>query len=134
VISRSRKKHRAIVVVSSINGLGAAPGAGLYSASKAAALSLAKAAALDHARSGVRVNGLALGPFDTPMLATALERQAPDGNTGAVRSLYERHVALGRIGRPEEAAEAIAWLCSPASSFMTGATIVLDGGMTAVAR
>src|SRR5689334_1774491 len=60
---------RVIVVVSSVNGLGASPCAALYSAAKAAVISLAKAAALDHAKSGVRVNALALGPFDTPMLA-----------------------------------------------------------------
>lgn len=125
---------RSIVVVTSINGLGAAAGAALYSASKAAAISLAKAAALEHARSGIRVNALALGPFDTPLLATALERQAPDGNADPVRRMYESHIALGRIGRPEEAANAIAWLCSSASSYMTGATVILDGGMTAFAR
>jgi NAD(P)-dependent dehydrogenase (short-subunit alcohol dehydrogenase family) len=125
---------RAIVVVTSINGLGSSAGAALYSASKAAAISLAKAAALEHARSGIRVNTLALGPIDTPMLALALERQSPAGNTDEVRRMYENHIAMGRIGRPEEAAEAIAWLCSPSSSYMTGSTVILDGGMTAIAR
>lgn len=126
--------ERAIVVVTSINGLGASAGAALYSAAKAAAIALTKAAALEHARNGIRVNALALGPFDTPLLATALERQAPDGNVNELRRMYESHVALGRIGRPEEAAQTIAWLCSSASSYMTGATIILDGGMTAIAR
>lgn len=126
--------ERAIVVVTSINGLGASAGAALYSAAKAAAIALAKAAALEHARSGIRVNALALGPFDTPLLATALERQAPGGDVAAIRRGYEGHIPLGRMGRPEEAAEAIAWLCSPASSYMTGATVLLDGGMTAIAR
>jgi NAD(P)-dependent dehydrogenase (short-subunit alcohol dehydrogenase family) len=123
-----------IVVVTSINGLGSSAGAALYSASKAASISLAKAAALEHARSGIRVNALALGPFDTPMLALALERQSAAGNSDEIRRMYENHVALGRIGRPEEAAEAIAWLCSPSSSYMTGSTVILDGGMTAIAR
>lgn len=125
---------RTIVVVTSINGLGSSRSAALYSASKAASISLAKAAALEHARSGIRVNTLALGPFDTPMLAVALERQSPDGNSDEIRRMYENHVAMGRIGRPEEAAEAIAWLCSPSSSYMTGSTVILDGGMTAIAR
>lgn len=125
---------RTIVLVTSINGLGASAGAALYSASKAAAISLAKAAALEHARSGIRVNALALGPFDTPLLATALERQASNGDAGQVRRMYENHIAMGRIGRPEEAASAIAWLCSPSSSYMTGSTVILDGGMTAFAR
>jgi NAD(P)-dependent dehydrogenase (short-subunit alcohol dehydrogenase family) len=125
---------RSIVVVSSINGLGASARAALYSASKAASISLAKAAALDHARSGIRVNALVLGAFDTPMLATAIERQAPHGDTSAVRRMYENHIAMGRTGRPEEAARAIAWLCSSSSSYMTGSTVILDGGMTTIAR
>ena|SRR5688572_1917272 len=125
---------RAIVVVSSINGLGAAPRAALYSAAKAAALALAKAAALEQGRSGIRVNALALGPFDTPLLSAALARQSPEGDAGAVRRAYEGQIPLGRIGSPEEAAHAIAWLCSPASSYMTGATVILDGGLTALAR
>jgi len=125
---------RTIVVVSSINGLGSCSSAGLYSAAKAAAISLAKAAALDHAKSGIRVNTLALGPFDTPLLSTALQRQSPDGNADVIRRAYENHIAMGRIGRPEEAADTIAWLCSSSSSYMTGSTVILDGGLTAIAR
>jgi NAD(P)-dependent dehydrogenase (short-subunit alcohol dehydrogenase family) len=125
---------RSIVVVSSINGLGSSASAALYSASKAAAISLAKAAALDHARSGIRVNTLALGPFDTPMLTTALERQSAGGKADEIRRMYENHIAMRRIGRPEEAADAIAWLCCASSSYMTGSTVILDGGMTAIAR
>jgi NAD(P)-dependent dehydrogenase (short-subunit alcohol dehydrogenase family) len=123
-----------IVVVSSVNGLGAAASAALYSASKAATISLAKAAALDHARDRVRVNALVLGAFDTPMLVEALRRQSPDGNTDSIRQVYESHIAMGRIGRPDEAADVIAWLCSGASSYVTGSSVILDGGMTSVAR
>lgn len=125
---------RSIVVVSSVNGLGAARNAALYSASKAAAISLAKAAALDHAHSGVRVNALVLGAFETPMLATALERQSPEGNAEPIRRMYESHIAMGRIGRPEEAADAIAWLCSGSSSYLTGSSLILDGGLTTPTR
>jgi NAD(P)-dependent dehydrogenase (short-subunit alcohol dehydrogenase family) len=67
-------------------------------------------------------------------LAAALERQSPDGNADVIRRMYENHVAMGRIGRPEEAANAIAWLCSSSSSYMTGSTVILDGGLTAIAR
>lgn len=123
-----------IVVVSSINGLGAAAGAALYSASKAAAIALAKAAALEHSRNGIRVNALVLGAFDTPMLAEALRRQSPDGNTDSIRQMYQSHIAMGRIGRPDEAADVIAWLCSDSSSYVTGSSIIVDGGMTSVAR
>jgi NAD(P)-dependent dehydrogenase (short-subunit alcohol dehydrogenase family) len=123
-----------IVMVSSINGLGAAPRAALYSAAKAASISLAKAAALEHSRSGVRVNALILGAFDTPLLAQAMRRQSPDGDPSAVRPMYESHIALGRIGKPEEAAGAIAWLCSDSSSYVTGSSLIVDGGMTSIAR
>jgi NAD(P)-dependent dehydrogenase (short-subunit alcohol dehydrogenase family) len=123
-----------IVVVSSINGLGAAAGAALYSASKAASIALAKAAALEHARNGIRVNALVLGAFDTPLLAEALRRQSSDGNTDPVRQMYQSHIAMGRIGRPDEAAGVIAWLCSESSSYVTGSSVIVDGGMTSVAR
>jgi NAD(P)-dependent dehydrogenase (short-subunit alcohol dehydrogenase family) len=123
-----------IVVVSSINGLGAAAGAGLYSASKAASISLAKAAALEHARNGIRVNALVLGAFDTPMLAEALRRQSADGNIDSIRQMYQSHIAMGRIGKPDEAADVIAWLCSASSSYVTGSSVIVDGGMTSIAR
>lgn len=125
---------RSVVVVSSVNGLGAAHNAALYSASKAASISLAKAAALDYAQSGIRVNALVLGAFETPMLATALERQAADGNAEPIRRMYESHIAMGRIGRPGEAADVIAWLCSGSSSYLTGSSVILDGGLTTRAR
>jgi NAD(P)-dependent dehydrogenase (short-subunit alcohol dehydrogenase family) len=123
-----------IVVVSSINGLGAAAGAGLYSASKAASISLAKAAALEHARNGIRVNALVLGAFDTPMLAEALRRRSADGDIDSIRQTYQSHIAMGRIGKPDEAADVIAWLCSASSSYVTGSSVIVDGGMTSIAR
>jgi NAD(P)-dependent dehydrogenase (short-subunit alcohol dehydrogenase family) len=124
----------ALVVVSSINGLGAAAGAGLYSASKAAAISLAKAAALEHARNGIRVNAVILGAFDTPMLAEAIKQQSSGGDTEAIRQMYQDHIAMGRIGRPDEAADVIAWLCSASSSYLTGSSVIVDGGMTSAVR
>jgi NAD(P)-dependent dehydrogenase (short-subunit alcohol dehydrogenase family) len=124
----------AIVVVSSVNGLGAAAGAGLYSATKAASISLAKAAALEHARDGIRVNAILLGAFDTPMLAEAIKRQSSGGDTEAIVQMYQSHIPMGRIGRPDEAAGAIAWLCSASSSYLTGSSVIVDGGMTSFAR
>jgi NAD(P)-dependent dehydrogenase (short-subunit alcohol dehydrogenase family) len=124
----------AIVVVSSINGLAAAAGASLYSAAKAASISLAKAAALEHARNGIRVNAVVLGAFDTPLLAEAIRRQSAGGDDEPIRRMYQSHIPLGRIGRPEEAAEVIAWLCSGSSSYVTGSSVIIDGGMTSVAR
>jgi len=125
-----------IVNVSSVNGLGGAPGAAFYSMAKAGILALTKAAAMEYTAEGIRVNALVAGTFDTPMLSTALERAA-GGDAERLKTIEERFlsmVPLRRIGRPEEAAEAAAWLCSDASSYVTGHSMIVDGGLTAWAR
>lgn len=126
----------AIVNTSSINGLGGVPQASLYAAAKAGVLALTKSAALEYARQGIRVNALVAGGFDTPMLAGVLDRVS-GGNPGVRQSIvkaYEDRIALGRIGRPEEAAQAVLWLCSEASSYVTGHSMIVDGGWTAPTR
>ncbi len=126
----------AIVNTSSINGLGGVPQASLYAAAKAGVLALTKSAALEYARQGIRVNALVAGGFDTPMLAGVLDRVS-GGNLGVRQSIvkaYEDRIALGRIGRPEEAAQAVLWLCSEASSYVTGHSMIVDGGWTAPTR
>jgi NAD(P)-dependent dehydrogenase (short-subunit alcohol dehydrogenase family) len=125
-----------IVNVSSVNGLGAAPGAAFYSMAKAGILALTKAAAMEYAADGIRINALVAGAFDTPMLNKAIE-QAAGGDTERRKAMEQRFlslVPLRRIGRPEEAAEAAAWLCSDASSYVTGHSMIVDGGWTAWAR
>lgn len=126
----------AIVNVSSVNGLGAAPAGGLYSAAKAGVIALTKACALDHAAGGVRANVVAPGAVRTPMLASVFERAARLAGVAAadVEASYVGRIPLGRISEPREMAEAIAWLVSPASSYVTGSTMVVDGGMTSFAR
>jgi NAD(P)-dependent dehydrogenase (short-subunit alcohol dehydrogenase family) len=125
-----------IVNVSSVNGLGAAPGAAFYSMAKAGILALTKAAAMEYAAEGIRINALVAGAFDTPMLNKAIE-QAAGGDTERRKAMEKQFlslVPLRRIGRPEEAAEAAAWLCSDASSYVTGHSMIVDGGWTAWAR
>jgi NAD(P)-dependent dehydrogenase (short-subunit alcohol dehydrogenase family) len=125
-----------IVNVSSVNGLGASPRAAAYSALKAAIIALSKSAALDCARLPVRVNALVPGPFDTPMLRSAITNLA-EGNGVPIQEIerrYEELIPLGRIGRPEEAAATITWLLSESSSFVTGSSLIVDGGMTSFAR
>lgn len=126
----------AIVTTSSINGLGGAPGAALYSAAKAGILALTKSAAQDYATRGIRVNALVAGAFRTPMLEHVFERVAGGSPEGAVavEARYTERVPLGRIGRPEEAAAALVWLCSDAASYVTGHSLIVDGGMTAAVR
>jgi NAD(P)-dependent dehydrogenase (short-subunit alcohol dehydrogenase family) len=118
-----------IVNVSSVNGLGGVPGAGTYAVAKAGVIALAKSAAMEYAARRIRVNALVAGAYDTPLLRRAVERYAK-GDTSA----YTSRIPLGRIGNPEEAAEAAVWLCSEASSYVTGSALIVDGGMTSWAR
>jgi NAD(P)-dependent dehydrogenase (short-subunit alcohol dehydrogenase family) len=126
----------AIVNTSSVNGLGGVPRASLCAAAKAGVLALTKSAALEYARQGVRVNALVAGGFQTPMLESVFERVSggnPEAREAIVKS-YENMVAMGRIGRPEEAAEVVVWLCSGAASYVTGHSMIVDGGWTATMR
>lgn len=126
----------AIVNTSSVNGLGGAPQGSLYSATKAGVLALTKSAAQEYAKQGVRVNALVAGAFRTPMLEGVFDRAAGGDPAGAraVEAMYTGMIPLGRIGRPEEAAEVIVWLCSDAASYVTGHSMIVDGGLTAFAR
>jgi NAD(P)-dependent dehydrogenase (short-subunit alcohol dehydrogenase family) len=125
-----------IVNTSSLNGLGGARGASLYSMAKAGILGLTKSAAQEYASEGIRVNALVAGAFDTDMLRTAIEKVV--GNDPAkIEEAYKGYagrVPLGRIGDPREAAQAALWLCSNAASYVTGLSMIVDGGMTSWAR
>ncbi len=105
------------------SNLGIAP----YVASKHGVIGLTRAAALEYAGAGVRVNAICPSFTETEMLAPALKRE-PDN----VRRFIGSHIPLQRMAAPEEMAEAVAWLCSGASSFVTGHALMVDGG--AVAR
>jgi NAD(P)-dependent dehydrogenase (short-subunit alcohol dehydrogenase family) len=126
----------AIVNTSSVNGLGGARGGSLYSAAKAGILALTKSGAQEYAAHGIRINALVPGGFRTPMLEGVFEHYS-GGDAEArqkVESQYASFTAMGRIGRPEEAAEAAVWLCSDAASYVTGHSLIVDGGMTAPMR
>jgi len=122
-----------IVNVSSINGLGGVAMNGLYAASKAGLVALTKSAAQEYAKQGIRLNAMVAGGFRTPMLETVAETVAP-GNAEAMLEGFAQQVPLGRVGRPEEAAAAILWLASDASSYVTGSSLIVDGGMTSPYR
>lgn len=126
----------AIVNTSSVNGLGGVAQGAIYAATKAGVLALTKSAAQEYAAQGVRVNALVAGGFDTPMLGRVFEL-ASGGDPAAAEAVQARiteTIPLGRIGRPEEAAEAAVWLCSGAASYVTGHSMIVDGGLTAWAR
>jgi A-factor type gamma-butyrolactone 1'-reductase (1S-forming) len=112
-------------IVNASSGLGmiAAPGVAAYVTSKHAVLGLTRAAALDYPRQGIRVNAVLPGVVDTAM-PQEMFSTAP----GAVEAIAE-HSPMGRLARPEEVAEAAAWLCSDRSSYVNGHGLVIDGGI-----
>lgn len=119
---RSQGTGGAIVNVASVMGAVASPGAGPYVASKHALVGLTKAAALDYAEINVRVNAVGAGFVDTPMLAGRDPKWL-----ASIAALHP----IGRLAQAREIASVIAFLCSPAASFMTGAYVPVDGGYLA---
>jgi NAD(P)-dependent dehydrogenase (short-subunit alcohol dehydrogenase family) len=114
----------AIVNMASIMGLIGSSGSAAYSASKHGVMGLTKAAALENARSGIRINTVCPGVIETAMAERTFG--AP-----AVHKYVVSCHPIGRLGRPAEIAEAVVWMCSDRASFMTGQSLVLDGGFLA---
>jgi NAD(P)-dependent dehydrogenase (short-subunit alcohol dehydrogenase family) len=114
----------AIVNMSSITGLVGAVGAAAYSASKHGVVGLTQTAALENAKSGIRINAVCPGFTETPMTDRVF--RVP----GVHKYVLSCH-PIGRLGRPTEIAEAVVWMCSDRASFMTGQSLVLDGGFLA---
>lgn len=112
----------AIVNIGSGNEHTALPGHSWYLAAKQGMYALTKVAALDYGAQGIRVNAVAPGPMWTPSLRQAAEREPAHAERLSAR------VPLKRIAEPEEVAEAVAWLCSPAASYVQGITMSVDGG------
>jgi NAD(P)-dependent dehydrogenase (short-subunit alcohol dehydrogenase family) len=114
----------AIVNTASVAGLIGARGLAAYVASKHGVVGLTKTAALEYAQQGLRVNCVCPGVIETPMTARGLSD--PERRARIIAS-----EPMGRIGKPEEIAEAVVWLCSDAASFVTGHTMTVDGGFVA---
>jgi meso-butanediol dehydrogenase/(S,S)-butanediol dehydrogenase/diacetyl reductase len=115
----------AIVHVASISGLGGDRGLAAYNAAKAGVINLTRSAALELATTGVRVNAVCPGLIDTPALQGVFRRLP------AREAVARAAVPAGRFGRPDEVARAILFLASDDASYVTGATLVVDGGLTA---
>jgi 3alpha(or 20beta)-hydroxysteroid dehydrogenase len=114
-----------IVNISSVRGLIGAPRTVTYSASKFGSRGLTKAAAVELGRFGIRVNAVCPGPIETDMSV------GNDQFAGLDWDAYVAQLPLARMGRPVDVGEAVAWLASDASSFITGVDLPVDGGLTA---
>lgn len=113
-----------IIQIASVAGISGAPGLSMYCGAKGGVRLFTQAVAKELAASGIRLNSIAPGWIDTPLNEWATSDE------GALREM-EKMIPMGRIGKPEEITGAAIYLASDASSFVTGATLVIDGGQTA---
>ena len=119
----ARNAPGSIVNIASITGLMGAPGQGVYAMTKAAILSMTKTLGAELAKTGIRINAIAPGFVDTRFASAVLKNEV------LVEEVIRR-TPMGRYGQPDEIAGAALYLASDAASYMTGQTIVVDGGMT----
>lgn len=121
------RRQGAIVNIASDWGLVGAQGAVAYGVSKGALVQMTRSMALDHARSGIRVNAVCPGDTDTSMLDSAMPQAARDARLAALGEA----IPMGRVARREEVARTVCFLASEDASFITGATLAVDGGNSA---
>lgn len=114
----------AIVNTSSQGGITAFPGQAAYISCKHGVIGMTRTAAMDYAAKGIRINAVCPGAILTPM-AEELIRRNPDLEKELIRD-----IPAGRLGKPEEIADAVLWLCSPQASFVHGHALLVDGGFT----
>jgi len=112
-----------IVNCSSLGGLVGGAERGIYHAAKHGVIGFTKSAALEYAARGIRINAVCPGLIQTPMS----DQMVAAGQGEALKAM-EKSIPMGRVGRPEEIANAVLWLCSDAASYVTGQSISVDGG------
>jgi NAD(P)-dependent dehydrogenase (short-subunit alcohol dehydrogenase family) len=113
----------AIVNCSSLGGLVGGAERGIYHAAKHAVLGFTKSAALEYSSRGIRINAVCPGLIQTPMS----DQMVAAGQGDALKAM-EKSIPMGRVGRPDEVANAVLWLCSDAASYVAGQSISVDGG------
>lgn len=121
----ARKRPGSITMMSSTNGFQAENDSVAYDTSKGGLVMMTRSLAVSLAPHGIRVNGIAPGLIKTPLTSVWMESRAND-----LLKHYEKKILLGRVGKAEDCAGAVAFLSSPAASYITGEIIVIDGGLT----
>ncbi|WP_032092301.1 glucose 1-dehydrogenase [Necropsobacter rosorum] len=124
ILQMLKQDGGAIVNVSSQGGVTGFPGQAAYIACKHAVIGLTRTAAIDYAAKGIRINAICPGAIRTPMAEDLMRR-----NPGLEAELV-RDIPAGRLGKPEEIANAVLWLCSPQSSFVDGHALLVDGAFS----
>ena len=117
-----QQKRGVIINMASMSAIIGNPGVSIYSASKGGVVALTQSAAIEYAAFGIRINAISPGVISTPMVN--------DIPTPLLEDIQSKH-PIGRLGKPEEIANAVVWLCSDKASFVTGHNMVIDGGYTA---
>jgi NAD(P)-dependent dehydrogenase (short-subunit alcohol dehydrogenase family) len=125
-IAHLRKTRGTIVNMASVQSFATQKSVAAYTTGKHGLIGLTRSMALDFAADGIRVNAVAPGSVDTPMLRWAISL---DERPEALRKVVEKMHPLGRIANPREVADAVAYLASPRASFVTGTTLTVDGGL-----
>lgn len=118
------QRSGSIITIASVEGINGTEGGSAYNASKGGVVLLSKNVAIDYGRMGIRCNAICPGFIDTPMLNQVL------GAMPEFQADIERQIKLGRLGKPEEIAGAACFLASDDASYITGQTLVVDGGYT----
>ena len=120
-----KQNKGSIVNCSSINGLKGNPRHPIYSATKHAILGLTKSASIDYAKRNIRINAVAPGPVETPMMNRV------DKSNKQKKETIKNWIPLGRYADPKEVADTVAWLLSDHTTYLTGTTLPIDGGLSA---
>ena len=126
--SMIQRQHGVIINMASVAGMVGLPNRAAYCASKAAVIGLTRAMAIDHVKQGIRVNAICPGTVDSPWVGRLL---AAAEDAEQARSQLVARQPMGRLGLPDEIAEAALYLASDAARFVTGTTLAIDGGLTA---